>query len=135
LRTSANIHQHESTGADRVLSHPNVEASLAKCGRLLIAGAAANRYRLTEKLRRGGSDHLTRRCHARQHRPRHVEQLKHLVAPFKRMKIEQQGARRVADVSDMLSAASEIPDQPRVDRAEREFATQSTCARFRHVVE
>ena len=38
MRLRAYIHQHESTGADRVLRHSDTEACLAECGGLLIAG-------------------------------------------------------------------------------------------------
>ena len=65
---------------------------------------------------------LARRSHLRQHARRDAEQPQQFVVPLQRVDVEQHRARRVADVGDVARAAGQLPDQPRVDGAERELA-------------
>ena len=135
LRSRAHIHQHECAGTDCVLRHAFVEARLAEGGGLLIAGIAGDRDRFPEEGRHCRADDLARRGHARQHRARHVKQLEQLVAPRERIKVEQQRARRVANVGDVMCAAGQVPNQPGIDRAEGEITASGTRTCARHVVE
>ena len=49
--------------------------------------------------------------------------------------VEEQRAARVRRVGDVHSAAGQVPDEPGVDRAERELAALGALARAGHVVE
>ena len=45
-----------------------------------------------------------------------------LVVPLQRVDVEQHRARGVAGVGDVQRAAGQLPDEPGVDRAERQLA-------------
>src|SRR5581483_6146140 len=58
-----------------------------------------------------------------------------LLVPPQRVDVEEHRPRRVADVGDVLRAVGQLPNQPAVDRAEREFALLRTLSRAGDVVE
>ncbi len=108
---------------------------MAKRRRLLVAGIAGDRERAAKQMRRCHADLFARRGYLRQNLARHVEDLQQLLVPVQRLQVEEQRARCVADIGGMHRAVREIPDQPRIDRAEREFAALRAPAGTAHVVE
>ena len=78
---------------------------------------------------------LARFRHARQDGTRHRENFQQLVVPFAGVDIEEHGAARVRHVGDVLFAAGQVPDQPRIDRAEGEPARVGKLPRLGHVLE
>ncbi len=110
-------------------------ARLAEQRRLLVAGDPGDRHarrrRSSPRRRRP-----TRRTIARQHRARNVEQAQAARRPTSpRVDVEEQRAARVGRIGDVRRAAGQLPDEPRVDGAERELAAQRPLARAGHVVE
>jgi hypothetical protein len=60
---------------------------------------------------------------------------KQLVVPLVGVDVEEQRARGVGDVGDVGAVAGELPDEPGVDRAERELAARRALARAGNLVE
>ena len=134
-RLRAGVLQHEAAGSVGVLRQAGRRAHLPEQRRLLIAGDAAERHRLEAERRRDLAVDLARAAHLRQHAARHAQRAQQLVIPLERVDVEQQRARRVAGVGDVQAAVGELPEQPRVDRAERELAGLGARARAVDVVE
>ena len=103
--------------------------------RLLIAGDAGDRSPADPERCRHLAVCFARRSDLRQQARRDLEQPQQVVVPFQRVDVEQHRARRVADIGHVLRAAGQLPDQPRVDRAERELAGFGARPRAGHVVE
>ena len=57
-----------------------------------------------------------------QHRARDVEQVEQFVVPVEGVDVEEHRARGVRDVGDVEPPARKPPCEPRIDRAETEFA-------------
>ncbi|KAG1249744.1 hypothetical protein G6F65_019013 [Rhizopus arrhizus] len=114
----AHVHQHEAAGAVGVFRHARLEAGLPERGRLLCIAhdRAAGR-------------------NLRQHGARDLQERQDFVVPVLRVQVEQHRARRIAGVRAVYGAARQLPDQPGVHRAERQFAAFGHLARARHVVQ
>ncbi|KAG1191810.1 hypothetical protein G6F35_013735 [Rhizopus arrhizus] len=67
--------------------------------------------------------------------PSHSGKRQDFVVPVLRVQVEQHRARRIAGVRAVYGAARQLPDQPGVHRAERQFAAFGHLARARHVVQ
>ena len=63
------------------------------------------------------------------------KQRQQFVVPRQRLDVEEHRARRVADVGDVPLSAGQLPDEPGVDRAERQLARRGAGAGAGHVVE
>ena len=94
--------------------------------RLLVAGERRDGQRRAEQP--ALAEDRRRRMHIRQQRTRHCEELEQLVAPVERREVEQHRARRVRDVRRVHVAARQLPQQPRVDGAEREPVGRASLA-------
>ena len=117
----ADVEQHEAAGAVRVLGHARLEARLAEQRRLLVAGDAADRDAAGRAAAvRRHADPAARRGHRREAVDRDVEQLAQLLVPPQAADVEEHRAAGVRGVGGEDLAAGEVPDQPRVDRAERQ---------------
>ncbi len=100
----------------------------------MIACHAGDWY-VDETRRHRLSVDFARAAHFRQKARRHVEQPQELVVPLLRVDVEEHRPRRVAHVGGVLPAASQLPDQPRVNGAECEPARGGPFAGPRNVVE
>ncbi len=126
---ASGVEQQEATRSVGVLGHSGRQARLSEKRRLLVACDARDGHgRIADAAFRA----YARRCdHRRQHRARNVEQREELIVPLAGVDVEQQRAARVRCIGDVGRAARQIPDQPRVDRAERELS--ALCARSRAI--
>ncbi len=80
---------------------------------------------------RGGAD-------LRHHRARHAEVGQDVVAPLQRLEVHEERARRVRDIRRVhtsLDTAREVPEDPRVGRAEQQVAGLGLLARSLDVLE
>ncbi len=134
-RFAADVHEHEATGAVRVLGEAAREAVLAEERRLLVPGDAGDRDGCAEDVGGGGPVDLGRRAHLRQDLARHVEQPEQFVVPRAGGDVVEHRTRGVARVGDVERALRELPDQPGVHRAEGELAARRAGARAGHVVQ
>ena len=120
------VDQHEGAGAVRVLRHARLEARLPEQGGLLVARDAAHRDpEPGGAFRVGGAEAPGAREHGRQARTRDAEQRGQLVRPLERVDVEHHGAarvRRLGRVHPAVGAPGEVPEDPRVDRADGERA-------------
>ena len=132
---AAGVHQHETTGAIGVLRHAGCKTGLPEGGGLLIACHTGNRQRSSKQLGQGRIDQAAGRHHLRQQRRWNFKQCQQLRVPLQGMDIEQQGARRIAGIRHMASAAGQVPHQPTVDGAKRQLAALGAGACARHVVQ
>jgi hypothetical protein len=117
------------------LHHAGREAALPEQRRLLIARDPGDQHGCAEQPRLGLAEDAARRPHLRHHRRRDVEEPQQLGIPHAGMDVEQQRARRVRRVGDVRLPGGELPDEPAVDRSEREIAGRGPRARAAHVVE
>ena len=117
----ADVEQHEAARAVGVLGHAGMEAGLAEQRRLLVAGDAADgEAGRSAAAVRGHPDPPARRTDVGQVVDGHVEELAQLVVPRQPLDVEQQRAAGVGRVGGEDLPAGQVPDQPRVDRAEGE---------------
>ena len=73
--------------------------------------------------------------HLRHHRRRDIEELEQIVIPTLVDDVEQVGAGRIADVSDMTLSTGQLVDQPAIDGAECQFAAAGARAGAVHCVQ
>ena len=123
----AGVRQHEAARAVGRLRLAAVEAAVAEERRLLVAGDPGDRQRDAEQLRL--ADDLGRAHEPRQQRPVDAEQVEQLVVPVERVEVEQHRPGRVRQVGGVDAAAGQLPDEPRVDRAEGELVARRVGAR------
>ena len=98
---------------------PGREARLAEQRRLLVAGDARHRHREPGGTRRvGDPEAATARANLGQARARDAEQVEQLVGPVAGVDVEEHGAAGVRRLGGVH--AGEVPQDPRVDGAERE---------------
>ena len=126
-RRLAGVHQQEAAGAVGVLGLARREARLAHKRRLLVAEDSRDRHAIS------GSEHSGRRHDARQHGAWNAERGEQRRVPIQRREVHQLRAAGVGDVGQVQTG--EVPQQPAIDRAEREVAGLRTPARIGHVVE
>ncbi len=106
-------------GAVGALGVADVEAGLAEQRRLLVARDAGHRQLEVEEGPRVGDGELAPARHQLGQRvPRDAEQGAELVAPVAGGEVEEQGARGVGDVGDVLQAARHPRHEVGVDRAD-----------------
>ena len=129
----AGVHQHEAAGAVGVLHHAGPRASLAEERRLLVARDARDGNRRAEM--RCLAIDLGGRAHLRQHGARNAEEREQVVVPVAGVDVEEHGARGVARVGDVNAPAGELPDKPRVNRAERQLAALGPRLRAGDVIQ
>lgn len=129
------MEQHKTTRAIRVLRTTGIEAALAEQGRLLIARNAANRNASRHRGAGRYSKVARRGTHFGKKGCGHVEQLEQLFVPLARMNIEEHRAARVGHVSRMHCSTRELPNEPRIYRAERKLAGLGRLASPGNMVE
>src|SRR6185437_12104095 len=116
----AGVEQEKRAGAVGVLRLSRSAASLTEQRRLLIAGNASDGNRLAEERRQRLAEIASRRPNLRKDLDRYVEQVAELLAPSQSRDVEQKSAGRVCRISRVHLPASELPDQPGVDRARQQ---------------
>src|SRR5690606_23916200 len=111
---------------------------LAEGGRLLVAEDARDRGLAQQALGLGVAVHLGGGADVGQHRAGNAERFAQFVIPVEGCEIHEQGAGGVRDVGRVhaaVHAAREVPEHPRVGRAEGELATLGALAGALDVVE
>ena len=132
----AGVEQQETAGAVRVLGVTGDVAGVPEERRLLVAGDAGDRHAIGQPAESARLAEDTGRWpHRREERPRHAEDPEHLVVPIARAQVETERARRVGDVGRVDPTASQLPQEPGVDRPERELAGLGALAGARYLVE
>ena len=121
------VRQHEAARPVGRLRLAAAEAAVAEEGRLLVACDARDRHGHAEQLRL--ADDLGRAHEPRQQSPVDAEQVEQLVRPVERVEVEEHRSGRVGQVGDVHPAAGQLPDEPRVDRPERELVARRVRAR------
>ena len=122
--SAAHVHQRKAAGAVGVLGITRMETGLAEEGRLLVARRAAHRH-AGERLQAGDA-RLHRAVHLRiadapgQHAHGDAQHAAQLRVPTELVDIEQHGAAGVGIVGDV--GAGQLPDKPRLHRAEQQLA-------------
>ena len=119
--------EHEAAGAVRGLGLARVEARLPEERGLLVARDTRDRQRLAEQPPL--ADDARRRVQGGQEAAIDPEQREQLVVPLEPIEIEQHRAGGVRVVGRVDPPVGELPDEPRVDRAERELAGWERRAR------
>ena len=128
-RPRAGVQQQKAAGAVSVLGFADRETGLTESGRLLVAGAAADRNLRAEPFGSRRPVDFARRTHLGQHLPRNVQDRQEFVVPIERVDVEDQRAAGVADVGHVTAAAGEPPDQKGIDRAEENLARLGSAAK------
>ncbi len=134
----AGVDEQEGAGAVGALGLAALEARLAEQRRLLVPEEARHGHavergagaRLPEELA-GGAD-------LREQRARDAHQPQARLVPVERAQVHQHRAAGVGHVGDVHAArgsAGEVPQQPRVDRPERQLTALGALARARHVLQ
>ena len=132
----AGVEQQEAAGAVRVLGVTGDVAGVPEERRLLVAGDAGDRHAIGQPAESARLAEDTGRWpHRREERPRHAEDPEHLVVPIARAQVETERARGVGDVGRVDPTASQLPQEPGVDRPERELAGLGALAGARYLVE
>ena len=134
-RGRAHVHEEEAPRAVGVLRRPRRKAGLSEGGRLLVARDARDRNGPAPERGIGFGDHSRARNDFGEDRLRDVKELQEFVVPLSRAQIAQKRARGVRQVRRMAPSARKLPDEPRVDRAEGDFAPFGPGARPRNPVE
>ena len=127
-RRRAGVHEHEAPGTVGVFGLAGREASLAKSGGLLVARDTGDLDRGTKQRDIGFANNATAGHHVGQNSGRDIEQAQQGSVPLQGVDIEKQCARGIAGIGDMRGTASEVPDQPAVDRAEGQLTALSPRA-------
>ena len=135
LELVSGVHQHEAARAIGVFGLTGLETGLAKQGALLVTRHPADGQFMAQPLRLGVAKVTGRGMHLGQHRLGDVQELQQLVIPLVAVDVEQHGAGRVADIGGMHRAAGQLPHQPAVHRAKRQFTACRHVAGTRHVVQ
>ena len=130
----ADVLQEEAAGTVGVLCLARSPAELAEEGGLLIAGDACD-WDAAQSGEGGFADALAGPDHLGQEAGWDVEEAEEILVPLAFDHVEQQRARGVGDVGDVMPAAGEVPDQPGVDGAEGQFAALGAIADSGDVVE
>ena len=123
-RRRACIDEHERAGPVGRLRLAGREAALPEERRLLVAGDPSDGHERAEQL--SLADNAARRDEPWEHGARDREEVEQLVVPLECRDVEQHRAGGVRDVRGVLAA--ELPQKPRVDRAEGEVACRA-CVR------
>ena len=123
----ARVREDEAARAVRRLRLAAVEAGVAEERRLLVAGDARDRERDAEQLRL--ADDLGRAHEPGQQGAVDAEELEQLVAPVERVEVEEHRPGRVGEVGGVDAAAGQLPDEPGVDRPERELGARHVGSR------
>ena len=116
------IHEHERARAVGVLGIAGLEGGLPEQRGLLITCHAGHGYsRAARRARPGHAEGAARRANLGQGLHRHTEQLAQLAAPIQRADVEQHRPRGVRGVGGVHRTAGQVPDDPAVDRADRQI--------------
>ena len=119
----AGVDQDEGTGPVGALARAGLDASLAEQGGLLVAGDPGDgEIEPEERPGIGTADHAVRRDHLGQCVHGHVEQVAELLTPGAEVDVEQQGARGVGRIGDVVQSPRHPGDQVGVDGADRDTA-------------
>ena len=116
------VHEQEATGPVRVLRLTRLEAALSKQRALLVTCNATNRNACHDAFARRLSEIARRRTHFGKHAHRNIEQLTQPRVPAHGVDVEQHGAAGIRGVSRVNFPIGQSPDEPCVNRAERELA-------------
>ena len=108
-------------------------ADLSKEGRLLITSDPRDGNRRAEQIAlainfAGGTD-------LRQYSGWHTEDAEQLFVPISSANVEEHCAGGIARISHVLPSASEIPDEPGIDRAKSQLSSLGPGFRIRNVIE
>jgi hypothetical protein len=121
-RKVAGVDVDHRRGAERDLHRAGLDAHLTEHRRLLIAGAARQRYRGAEHARRRFAALSARRHDRRQHLRWNADAGEYRSIPSSVEEIVEAGARRVGVIGNVRGATAQLPRQPRVDGAEAQLA-------------
>ena len=128
------VREHERAGAVRVLRHARLDARLPEQRGLLVAGDAAHRHREPGRaLGHGHAEAAARRRDRRAGTPRGTSNSAASSSDHapRADVVEHRAARvrRIGRVHAAVGAAGEVPEDPRVDGAEREVGVGGDAAR------
>ncbi len=133
-RRLARVLEQEAARPVGVLGEARRQAHLPEERRLLVARRSRRPGRLAERGARGAVD-LARAADLGQEAARNAKEPQQLLVPVEPPQVEEHGPRRVADVGDVRGAARQLPDEPGVDRAERQPARLGPLARALDVLQ
>src|SRR5664280_2490061 len=135
-RVPPGVEEQKTAGAVGVLREAGPVASLPEEGRLLIPRDARDRdLRSCRSAERRQSDHFRGGDDAGQDFSRNVEEREELVVPCPGVDVVKQRPACIRGVGHVHGPIRELPDEPRVDRAEGELAPLRANTRPRQVVE
>ena len=131
----ARIEHDEASRAVGRLGREGGDALLPEKRGLLVARQRGDRDRHRYLRAVGRAVYGARGYDFGQHRARDVEQVEQFVVPVEGVDVEEHRARGVRDVGDVEPPARKPPCEPRIDRAETEFAPLGARACAGYVVE
>src|SRR2546423_2465638 len=125
----AGVLKEEGTGTVSAFGVAGGEAALAEERGLLIACHAADRQTIRQETEPGAAAEIAgTRADLGQHSARHAKETAQVIVPGATAEVEKERARAVGVVGGVYFAAGELPQQPAVDGAGREFASVSLTA-------
>ena len=133
-RLLAGVHQQKAAGAEGALGLALRKAGLAEQRGLLVARRPRDLDLAAEVHRVGVLVELAVGHGARQHTARYIENFQYLVVPIQRVDVEHHRPAGVGVVGHVDLAAGQLPDEPRLHRAEQQVAALGPRAHAGHVV-
>ena len=90
---------------------------------MLVACDPGDRNFRPEKFGAGGSVDLAAASHFGEERAGDVENFQHPVTPIESLNVEEESPARVGDIGEVILSTGQIPNEPRIDRSEGQFAS------------
>ena len=134
-RLLAGVHQQKAARAEGAFGLAPGKAGLAEQRGLLVARRPRDLDLAAEVHRVGVLVELAVGHGTRQHTARYIENFQYLVVPVQRVDVEHHRPAGVGVVGHVDLAAGQLPDEPRLHRAEQQVAALGTRAHAGHVVQ
>ena len=134
-RLLAGVHQQKAARAEGALGFALGKAGLAEQRGLLVARRPRDLDLAAEVHRVGVLVELAVGHGTRQHTARYIENFQYLVVPVQCVDVEHHRPAGVGVVGYVDLAAGQLPDEPRLHRAEQQVAALGTRTHAGHVVQ
>ena len=134
-RLLTGVHQQKAARAEGTLGLAPGKAGLAEQRGLLVARRPRDLDLAAEVHRVGVLVELAVGHGTRQHTARYIENFQYLVVPVQRVDVEHHRPAGVGVVGHVDFAAGQLPDEPRLHRAEQQVAALGTRTHAGHVVQ
>ena len=134
-RLLTDVHQQKAARAEGAFGLAPGKAGLAEQRGLLVARRPRDLDLAAEVHRVGVLVELAVGHGTRQHTARYIENFQYLIVPVQRVDVEHHRPAGVGVVGHVDLAAGQLPDEPRLHRAEQQVAALGTRTHAGHVVQ